>query len=194
MATAKATAAAESKKKKPAVVKSKSKIKEEISVSSDESDFDDEEDPDCVEVPGGGRDLQTISKIGTNEPGLASPSQSAAGDDSLILPSPSVSVLRAPVPKQPGYEIIRIPPGTSPFGLGASTFGLGAGIKQQTVNAMHHKIGIIRGTLPSSGGALRVNVPLSAVQSMLNTNVFQVSVHNFIQTKHASLVYMRALV
>lgn len=167
MATAKATAAAESKQKKPAVVKPKAKIKEEITISSDESDFDDEEDPDCVEVPGGGRDLQTISKIGT-EPGLVFPSQSGSMDDNLILPSAPTPVLRAPVPQQPGYEVIRIPPGASPFGLGA-------GIKQQTANAMQHKIGVIRGTLPAAGGAVRVNVPLSAVQSMLKTNVFQVS-------------------
>lgn len=168
MATAKATAAAESKQKKPAVVKTKAKIKEEVTISSDESDFDDEEDPDCVEVPGGGRDLQTISKIGTSEPGLVFPSQSGSMDDTLILPSAPAPVLRAPAPQQPGYEVIRIPPGASPFGLGA-------GIKQQTANAMQHKISVIRGTLPVTGGAVRVNVPLSAVQSMLKTNVFQVS-------------------
>ena len=173
MATAKATAAAESKKKKP-VVKSKAKMKEEVTISSDESDFDDEDDPDCVEVPGGGIDLQTISKIGTSEPGLTFPSQSASLDpNALILPSAPVPVLRAPVPQQQGYEVIRIPPGASPFGLGA-------GIKQQTANAMQQKIGIIRGSLPATGGAVRVNVPLSAVQSMLKSNVLQVSTNELL--------------
>nr|CAH0110931.1 unnamed protein product [Daphnia galeata] len=165
MATAKATAAAESKKKKPAV-KSKPKMKEEVTISSDESDFDDEDDPDCVEVPGGGRDLQTMSKIGISEPGLSFPSQNASLGDTLILPSPPVPVLRATTPQQPGYEVIRIPPGSSPFGLGA-------GIKQQTANAMQQKIGIIRAGMPAGSGAVRVNVPLSAVQSMLKSNTFQ---------------------
>ena len=166
MATAKATAAAESKKKKPAV-KSKPKMKEEVTISSDESDFDDEDDPDCVEVPGGGRDLQTMSKIGISEPGLSFPPQNASLGDTLILPSPPVPVLRATTPQQPGYEVIRIPPGSSPFGLGA-------GIKQQTANAMQQKIGIIRAGMPAGSGAVRVNVPLSAVQSMLKSNTFQV--------------------
>lgn len=166
MATAKATAAAESKKKKP-VMKPKGKLKEEVTISSDESDFDDEDDPDCVEVPGGGKDLQTISKIGSSETGLGFPSRSAPVDDSLILPSPPTVVTKAPPPQQPGYEVIRIPPGASPFGLGA-------GIRQQTANAMQQTINIVRGTL-TGGGAVRVNVPLSAVQSMLKANVFQVS-------------------
>lgn len=139
-------------------------MKEEITVSSDDSDFDDEEDPDSVEVPGGGKDLKTISKIG--EPSLTFPSQSAATEDALILPSAPAPTLRAKTPQQPGYEVIRIPPGASPFGLGA-------GIKQQAANAMQ-TIGLIRGNLPA-GGAVRVNVPLSAVQSMLKSNVFQVS-------------------
>ncbi|KAK4029142.1 protein strawberry notch [Daphnia magna] len=165
MATAKATAAAESKKKKP-IVKSKAKIKEEVTISSEESDFDDEDDPDCVEVPGGGRDLQTITKIGSNEPSLGFPSQTVSMSDGLILPSPPTSVLRAPIPQQPGYEVIRIPPGFSPFGLGG-------GIKQQTPNVMQQKINLIRSGLPTTGGAVRVNVPLSAVQSMLKTNSYQ---------------------
>ena len=174
MAAAKTTAAAESKKKKP-LVTTKAKLMEEVTIlSSGESDFDDEEDPDCVEVPGGGIDLQTISKIGTSEPGLTFPSQSASLDpNALILPSAPVPVLRAPVPQQQGYEVIRIPPGASPFGLGA-------GIKQQTANAMQQKIGIIRGSLPATGGAVRVNVPLSAVQSMLKSNVLQVSTNELL--------------
>lgn len=168
MATAKATAAAESKKKKP-VVKSKAKMKEEVTISSDESDFDDEDDPDCVEVPGGGRDLQTISKIGTSEAGLTFPSQSAPLDpNALILPSPPVPVLRAPAPQQPGYEVIRIPPGAGPFGLGA-------GMKQQSANAMQQKIGIIRGSLPATGSVARVPLQLAAVQSLMKSNVLQVS-------------------
>ena len=59
---------------------------EEFDVSSG-SDFDDEDDPDCVEVPGGGRDLSTISKIA--EPTLGMGSQTGLFDD-LLMPTPAI--------------------------------------------------------------------------------------------------------
>jgi hypothetical protein len=39
---------------------------------------------------------------------------------------------------------------------------------------MQQKIGIIRSGLPAGSGAIRVNLPLHAVQSMLKANAVQV--------------------
>ena len=125
----------------------KTQIKEVTISSSDESDFDEEDDPDSVQVPGGGMDLKTISKI-------SEPSTDSAGS-TLILPSKPVittSILRPPV--QPGYEVIRIAPGTSPFGTNI----------RQNANAMQ-QVTLVRNT--PGGGPIRVNVPYAAVQSML---------------------------
>jgi len=103
MSLRKAMANARAESTKRSTIKTQIK---EVTISSSESDFDDEDDPDCVQVPGGGMDLKTISKI--NEP---SPDSS---NNTLILPSKPVtpaatSILRPPV--QPGYEVIRIAPG-----------------------------------------------------------------------------------
>ena len=123
---------------------------EEFDVSSG-SDFDDEDDPDCVEVPGGGRDLSTISKIA--EPTLGMGSHTGLFDD-LLMPTPAI------VPsQQPGFEVIRVAPGASPFGPGA-------GIKQQTASVMQQALNMARS---SPAGPVRMNVPLSAVHSMLKS-------------------------
>ena len=126
----------------------------EFNVSSSGSDFDDDDDPDCVEVPGGGRDLNTISKI--VEPGLRMASSQAVGYDDLLLPTPAS--------QQPGYDVIRVAPGASPFGPGA-------GIKQQTASVMQQALNMVKNSPP---GHVRMNVPLSAVQSMLKSGALQV--------------------
>lgn len=128
----------------------------EVTISSSESDFDDEDDPDCVQVPGGGMDLKTISKI--SEPNTDTSS------NTLILPSKPVapattSILRPPV--QPGYEVIRIAPGASPFGTSM----------RQNANAMQ-QVTLVRST--PGAGPIRVNVPQSALQSMLRQTTAQV--------------------
>lgn len=127
----------------------------EVTISSSESDFDDEDDPDCVQVPGGGMDLKTISKI--SEPNTDTSS------NTLILPSKPVapattSILRPPV--QPGYEVIRIAPGASPFGTSM----------RQNANAMQ-QVTLVRST--PGAGPIRVNVPQSALQSMLRQTTAQ---------------------
>ena len=75
MAAAKTTAAAESKKKKP-LVTTKAKLMEEVTIlSSGESDFDDD-DSDCVEVPGSPVSQQPGYKVICQPPG-ASPLRQA---------------------------------------------------------------------------------------------------------------------
>ena len=158
MASAKAAAAAESKNKKkkpPAKAASKPKIKEEITIpSSDESDFDDE-DPDSVEVPGGGKDLKTISKIG---------SAADLAGSSQMMSTPASSAVK----QQPGYEVIQVAPGASPFGLGT-------GIKQQTASVMQQALNMgMSAKSNGNGGPVRMNVPLSQVQAMLKAGGIQV--------------------
>lgn len=169
MASAKATAAAESKNKKkkpPAKAKAKT-MKEEITISSsDESDFDDEEDPDSVEVPGGGKDLHTISRIGSV---AGQPGSSNSLDDQLVMPSgPGTPAppAAATVKQQPGYEVIQVQPGVSPFGMGT-------GMKQQTASVMQQALNMVRNN--GTGGPVRMNIPLSAVQSMLKAGGIQVT-------------------
>jgi len=152
MANASAKAAAETKKKpapKKAAAK-KPKVKEEVVISSsEESDFDD--DPDSVEVPGGGKDLKTISKIGE-------PTTSKVGGPSIIPPK------REGVMQQPGYDIIRVAPGASPFGLGQ-------GIKQQSASVMQQAMNMAK--VSASGLPIQV-IPLAKAQSLLKTGALQV--------------------
>lgn len=138
----------------------------EFTISDSDSDFDDDDDPDCVEVPGGGKDLNTISKI--VEPGLRMASSQVPSFDDLLLPTPAV----VHPSQQPGYDVIRVAPGASPFGPGA-------GIKQQTASVMQQALNMVKNSPP---GQVRMNVPLSAVQSMLKSGALQVNIANFIQT------------
>ncbi len=154
MANASAKAAAETKKKpvakKSAASAKKSKVKEEVVISSsDESDFDD--DPDSVEVPGGGKDLKTIYNIGE-------PTTSKVAGPSVIPPK------REGMMQQPGYDIIRVAPGASPFGLGP-------GIKQQSASVMQQAMNMAKSS--ASGVPIQV-IPLSKVQSLLKTGPLQV--------------------
>ena len=156
------------------------KGKEAAISSSDESDFDEEDDPDFVQVPGGGIDLKTLSQIGDSKPSL--PSLDALGSNSLIMPSkpvvvvaPSpVSVLRPPVQK--GYEVIRIQPGTSPFGV----------VRTQNASALQQAITLVRSSTPG-GAPIRVNLPMAAVQSLLRNRVPQVFQSFFIKKKSRHL-------
>ena len=156
MATAKAQAA-ESKKKQ--VVKRKAKEVAPSSSSEEESDFDDEEDPDSIQVPGGGKDLKTLSQISSDvKPSV--PTLSTSGNDTLILPSKPVAAPVRPVtrpPIQPGYEVIRIQPGTNPF----SMVGL-----RPNASVMQQAIALVKSNVPG-GAPIRVNVPISTVQSLL---------------------------
>lgn len=132
----------------------------DVSDSSD-SDFDDE-DPDSIEVPGGGKDLHTLSRIGSSQPSVpAAQTNTTVADDGLLFPTPPVQT-RPPAPRQPGYEVIRIAPGTSPFGV----------VRQPGV--VMQQLGVVRGQVPP--GAIRL--PMAAVQSLLKNNTVQIKVRN----------------
>lgn len=136
---------------------------------SSDSDFDDEEDPDCIEVPGGGKDLHTLAKIGSSEPTTpAAQSRMVGADDGLIFPTPPAQVQTPPAPRQLGYETIRIAPGASPFGT----------VRQPNVIMLPR--GVIRGAIPAG---TPIRLPMAAVQSLLKNNAAQIKVsfHSLLQ-------------
>jgi hypothetical protein len=150
MATAKATASAELKKKK-LTGKPKPKMTEEFNVSSKERDSDNEADSDCGDF--GERDVHNVSKKAINDhAGPSFLSQIVSLGNKLI--NPSSQVLRATTPQHPGYEVIGIPPGSSPS------------------NVMKPKI--IKAGTPAVSEAVGVNNAVPAVQSKLESNTLQV--------------------
>ncbi|XP_008559956.1 protein strawberry notch isoform X4 [Microplitis demolitor] len=84
------------------------KYKDAMSDESSGSDFDDDEDPDKIEVPGGGKDLATAAGIASiKEENESIPADTAVKTAPIIKGGkiPEGLVTKAPTP---GYEMVRV--------------------------------------------------------------------------------------
>ncbi|XP_012288560.1 protein strawberry notch isoform X2 [Orussus abietinus] len=91
------------------------KLKDAMSDDSSGSDFDDDEDPDKIEVPGGGKDLATaagIANIKDEKPPIIPPGAAAKGlgDGNLLNQKFGGKIPGGLVTKAttPGYEMVRV--------------------------------------------------------------------------------------
>ncbi|KAH0549995.1 protein strawberry notch isoform X2 [Cotesia glomerata] len=89
------------------------KYKDAMSDESSGSDFDDDEDPDKIEVPGGGKDLATAAGIAS----IKEENESNASDTTMkttpITNAPNIKGAKIPEglvtkPPTPGYEMVRV--------------------------------------------------------------------------------------
>ncbi|KAG4065553.1 hypothetical protein HA402_013323 [Bradysia odoriphaga] len=122
-----------------ATPKEKFSFDEDVEYSSG-SDFDDDEDPDKIEVPGGGKDLATSAEFGKLNKSQSSSGGSTVNPIPIATPKTSTST-KLPTglvskPNTTGYDIIK--PNMGQVEMAGMGFMSGAGGNAMGANAMQH--------------------------------------------------------